>query len=157
MSSNLQLLSAVAFIAITLVALKQQKKLCFPIIVIYLCGMFYMLFFIRLPYSDPRYALRPFRALVKIVAWNDNGLRIQKWAYRGILLNILLFVPFGYLLPQSTVRANSLWKIMVFGFSFSLVIESAQLITRLGMFDIDDLINNTIGAVLGWICFKRFL
>ncbi len=149
------MLSAVAFIAITLIALRQQKKLWIPIIVIYLCALLYMLFFIRHPYLKPSYALRPFRALVRIFVWDNKGLRIQKWAYRGIVLNILLFVPFGYLLPQATEKVNCWWKIMVIGFSFSLLVESVQLITRLGMFDIDDLINNTVGAVLGWICYRK--
>lgn len=157
MNSNQRMLSAVAFIVITLFALRQKRKLSAPTTVIYLCVLIYMLFFIRRPYVNPRYALAPFRALVKIFVWDNQGLHIQKWAYQGIVLNILLFVPFGYLLPLLMGKIDRWWKVMLFGFCFSLFIEILQLVTRRGMFDTDDLINNTIGAIIGWGCYKFFL
>ena len=157
MSNNLRMLSAVAFIVITLFALRQKKNLSIPITAIYLCVLIYMLFFIRHPYVNPRYELKPFRALVKICVWDNQRLHIQKWAYQGIILNILLFVPFGYLLPFFTGEADYWWKIMLFGLCFSLFIEMLQLVTRLGMFDTDDLINNTLGALIGYGLYKGVL
>ena len=38
----------------------------------------------------------------------------------------------------------------------SLAIELLQLVTRYGMFDLDDLMNNSLGALLGWVCYKKW-
>lgn len=76
------------------------------------------------------------------------------------LLNILLFVPFGFLLPF--VKKLSLGKIIALGALFSLFIELAQLLT--GLFakttfrvaDINDLLFNTAGAAIGYGLFMLY-
>lgn len=60
--------------------------------------------------------------------------------------NIFLFSPFGAFLKHK--RLN-LAQIATLGFIFSFVIEISQLIFRVGVFEIDDLILNTIGVLLG--------
>ena len=66
------------------------------------------------------------------------GIRFGK-VYDQTLQNVLLFIPFGFLLPQ--VKLGSLrwrcWKVTLFGLVASLVIEMIQLTTHLGWFDID--------------------
>ena len=44
-------------------------------------------------------------------------------------------------------------------FLFSLCIETLQLITKVGVFDVDDLMMNTVGGLIGWIiyCIIRFI
>ena len=64
------------------------------------------------------------------------------------LLNILLFVPFGYLLPQ--IKPFRWIQIVGFGFLLSLLIESSQFVFRFGVFELDDLVKNTMGAGLGF-------
>ena len=66
-----------------------------------------------------------------------------------------LFVPFGYLLPLLWRRADRWWKVVLCGFVLSLGIELIQLVTHLGMFDLDDLMNNSLELILGW-CFLLF-
>ena len=46
---------------------------------------------------------------------------------------------------------------ILLGLAFSLTIELLQLITRLGYADVDDLINNTLGAAIGFLSYKLFL
>lgn len=46
---------------------------------------------------------------------------------------------------------------VLIGFFCSLLIETVQLITHLGWFELDDLLNNTIGCVLGVIFYRVFL
>lgn len=70
------------------------------------------------------------------------------------VLNMLLFVPYGYLAPQwmRLRRKNEGWQKTIFiGFMTSLLIESSQLIFHRGAFELDDLVKNTIGTVVGWI------
>ena len=74
----------------------------------------------------------------------------------NIILNILLFLPFGYLLQTMFPRLRW-WQVILLGLAFSLCIELLQLITKLGYADVDDLINNTLGAAIGWLCYKLIL
>ena len=76
--------------------------------------------------------------------------------FDALTLNILLFVPFGYLLP-SLFPSKRWWQVILLGLAFSLTIELLQLITRLGYADVDDLINNTLGAAIGFLSYKLFL
>lgn len=76
---------------------------------------------------------------------------------RHSFLNIIMFVPMGYFLPIVTKRARNWWNVILFGVGISFGIELLQYVTLLGMFDVDDLFNNTIGVVIGWIIWKIFL
>lgn len=74
------------------------------------------------------------------------------------LLNILMFIPFGFLVPAIWKERRSLKKIALMGFGLSFIIETLQIFT-FRCTDIDDLIFNTLGAILGyyiWIIFSRF-
>lgn len=70
--------------------------------------------------------------------------------YRNSLLNVLLFVPLGFLLPVLWKRFRSFLWTGLFGLSFSLSIELLQLLT-LRATDINDLMTNTTGTILGWL------
>lgn len=68
-------------------------------------------------------------------------------------LNILLFLPLGLLLPLLWYHFTN-WKIVaLYGFSLSLFIEISQLFTYRSS-DFDDLLANTLGAVLGFFLIK---
>lgn len=67
-----------------------------------------------------------------------------------ILLNIVLFMPFGFLLPLINQRFNKWYNTIIFGFLVSLLIELSQLIFSIGIFDVDDLITNTLGTIFGF-------
>lgn len=42
---------------------------------------------------------------------------------------------------------------MAYTFLFSLCIETLQLVTKVGVFDVDDLLMNTAGGLAGWVCY----
>ena len=46
---------------------------------------------------------------------------------------------------------------MLLGLVTSFCIEITQLVTRLGFADVDDLMNNTVGAGIGFLLYKRYL
>lgn len=75
----------------------------------------------------------------------------------SVVLNILLFVPFGYILPCSSDSFIGFWKVVGAGVALSLFIETVQLITHLGWFDVSDIIHNGLGAMIGYLFYKRFL
>ena len=64
--------------------------------------------------------------------------------------NIVGFLPFGSILPVLKRNMRNFWKILLLSFEFSAMIEVTQLITKVGSFDVDDIILNTLGGVLGY-------
>lgn len=72
---------------------------------------------------------------------------------KNTVLNIVLFVPFGFLLPTLWKDFVSIKRTAFAGFCFSLFIEIIQ-ITTYRTTDIDDLITNTMGALAGYCIFK---
>lgn len=73
-------------------------------------------------------------------------------AILNLVGNVLLFLPFGYLLPCVLNKIGFLGTMMT-AIVLSLVIECTQLFTKLGTFDVDDIILNVFGALLGYILF----
>ncbi len=68
-------------------------------------------------------------------------------------LNILMLVPFGFLVPFIWKNYRKFYKTLFLGAGFSLMIEISQLITNRTT-DINDLIANTIGALIGYIIWQ---
>lgn len=74
----------------------------------------------------------------------------------GYILNVVLFMPLGFLVPLIWDKFRNVVKIALFGIFFSLLIEVSQLYTNRAT-DIDDLIVNTFGALVGYLIFKVFI
>ncbi len=77
----------------------------------------------------------------------------EEYKYNNLGGNIIGFIPFGILLPLLFVWCRSIWKIILASFLISLAFETTQLITGLGVFDIDDIILNTAGGIVGFIVY----
>lgn len=69
--------------------------------------------------------------------------------YRSSLLNVLFFIPLGFLLPTIWSRFRPLWRTFLFALGASAFIELFQLLTPRAT-DVNDLVTNTAGALLGW-------
>ncbi|MGW6150996.1 VanZ family protein [Bacillus mycoides] len=69
------------------------------------------------------------------------------------LLNILLFMPLGFLLPTIWPQFRKMTNTVCAGFLFSLAIELNQLLNN-RITDIDDLFTNTLGAIVGYIIYR---
>lgn len=73
-------------------------------------------------------------------------------AAREVFLNILLYIPMGYLLPFIIKPMRySIIACTAAGFICSVATEYAQLNYGLGYFQLDDIINNTLGCLIGAI------
>ncbi|OCN05669.1 hypothetical protein A4S06_08130 [Erysipelotrichaceae bacterium MTC7] len=71
----------------------------------------------------------------------------------NILGNIVWFMPFGYML-HNFVKRISLKKVILYSFMLSFYIELGQYVLRVGISDIDDIILNTLGGMLGYIVYR---
>lgn len=82
-------------------------------------------------------------------AW--YGFSVRHWQF--VILNIVMFVPLGILLPLLHPRFKKAGWTIGAAFLFTLFIESTQFVTKFGRFVVDDLFNNFIGGIIGYgIC-----
>lgn len=70
------------------------------------------------------------------------------------MLNIIFFMPFGFLLPTLWKKYRSFLNTLSYGIIFSFIIEIGQLFTKNRATDINDLVMNTLGTIIGWIMFN---
>lgn len=72
---------------------------------------------------------------------------------KSTLQNIAMFIPFGFVLPAILNNKHRFIVTIIISFTLSLFIETCQLLLKSGIFELDDLINNTLGAFLGVILY----
>lgn len=69
--------------------------------------------------------------------------------------NVLIFMPFGLLLGLMFRHKDITWiETLLYAFAASFSLECAQLLLAIGQFDVDDLILNTGGALLGYFVYR---
>ena len=85
------------------------------------------------------------------------------WSYKAIdngrdnllaesVMNVVVFVPVGLLLCCISRRLKW-WMVLLIGFSVSFSVEALQFFFHKGFSEVDDIIHNTAGAVIGYGCF----
>ena len=70
--------------------------------------------------------------------------------------NILLMIPFGILVPMLWKVYRRWWNLGLLAFITSTSIELSQLMTQRGYFELDDILLNTSGAMVGYVAFALF-
>lgn len=103
-------------------------------------------------YSTYRYNLVPFDEIRRFIIYRNY---VSTGAFViNLIGNFLVFSPVGFLIPiwrKWRTKTTGCLRIIIYSFLFSLCIETLQLITRVGVFDVDDLFMNTVGGLIGWI------
>lgn len=97
----------------------------------------------EITFEFDRLELTPFWTYIAVIN-HTSGVRV--W---DIILNVVLFVPFG-LLIKLLYPSIKFWKMLLIGTCLSICIETSQYLLYRGAAQIDDVIHNTLGAVLGW-------
>ena len=141
---------------------KKQKKVTFPIGSLLLCAVFIIYLVVVVGATMLRYRMHSFAGGIGEIyplfysykeAWNHFSAR--EW--RNIILNIMMFVPFGFLLPLVSKKFQAFWKTYLAGFLFTFLIEMTQLLLHLGICELDDFMNNTVGAMIGYGFYRFFV
>lgn len=138
--------------------------LCF---ICYMILLVYFLFFSEEygrtePYETYKYNLELFKEIKRY--WYNREKIGTLFFIINLVGNVVVFMPFGFLVPvmyreqrKDVVYRGHYFRSMLFvlllGFLFSLVIEFVQLVTKVGCFDVDDLLLNTSGVLLGYIIY----
>lgn len=97
--------------------------------------------------DEMRYVLCPFQSYIKLY----NKMLAQN------ILNIVLFMPIGFF-AGAALKKKHILNALKIGVGLSLFIEVAQLLSRRGICNIDDVIHNTLGCAIGFagflLCYK---
>lgn len=94
--------------------------------------------------------LMPFKVIVEYV---KNAHSLNDWFTKNLAVNIIMFMPCGFLAPLF-FKKHKLWHILMFGIALSIIVEILQALLGVGTVDIDDVILNTCGLLLGFGIYK---
>lgn len=93
------------------------------------------------------------------LSYSDKELNLIPFAFdtypMQYVLNVIMFLPLGMLLPALWPSSNKLHYTLLYGFGLSLLIEISQLFNR-RVSDVNDLIMNVLGAVIGYGIYRLY-
>lgn len=124
--------------------------------IIYFAVLFYFLFFsesLGRTFSERtyHYNLVPLKEIGRFIRYRES------LGTEAVLLNlvgnVLAFLPFGTFLPIFSSRCRKWNFTVLYSFELSLLVELLQLISKVGSFDVDDLLLNTIGGLCGFLVY----
>ena len=95
--------------------------------------------------------LMPFRTISSQLSLIKS---IPAIALKNLVGNIVVFIPFGFLLPMGYEKMRKCHRTLLTGLVYILFIELIQFGCMLGSFDVDDIILNSLGIICGFIAFK---
>lgn len=137
---------------------KKQKKwitrIGWVLFAVYIAVLAYFLFFseaLNRVGGSFEYNLTPLKEIKRAIWCYMNGRK--DYFYLNAVMNVVAFMPFGFILPVVSPKNRKFVNIAALGFELTLLIEILQLLLRVGCFDVDDLILNTLGAISGYILF----
>ena len=135
----------------------------------YLLLNLYFTLLMREPSEDYPIILTPLRSYFAVLGWDIQSFsavgQLLQGAWEepiafafetliGIMQNLILFIPFGFLLCGATDQPRTS-RILLLGFLLSLSIELCQLLFRLGWFEVDDILHKVLGTYLGIRLYRR--
>jgi glycopeptide antibiotics resistance protein len=134
---------------------KQSSKLTFGLFIVYLLILIWIILF-KMQFSFN--TLPHFRGL-NLIPFAGSVIKNNQLDYKEIILNIMVFIPFGLYL--SMIKLNwPFWKKIIPIAGVSLLFELLQFLFAIGGTDITDLISNTLGSAVGiglYIVFSKIL
>lgn len=164
------LFTIIAIVALTIyVRANENIKTEIVLLVVYLIGVLVITLFSREfdIYKQP--LLNPFakyHLIAKRLCYHGKNdgiigiwrvLNVNESIISELILNILLFVPLGILVPSIVRFFRRWWRVLLIGLSFSAAIEITQLFTHYGCFEMVDLINNALGALIGYGLYRKIV
>lgn len=124
---------------------RMNRDLYLTLLVIYIAVLLKLALFSREPGS---------RTDISLTLFETWGRTMQAHAF--FVENIIMFLPFGILIPKVFPPTRNFFVCTLTGLSTSMTLELIQLITERGFCQLDDVITNTIGAAAGYILYKIF-
>jgi len=137
------------------------RRVVWSMFLIYMIGNLYCTTFSRVPNSGRMIDLRPFKTYFELFKEPPKGggevTGLFAWFMKdassivGLILNILLYYPLGYLLPILFPKIKPKHVILI-GCLCSIATEATQYLLKMGWCETDDVIHNTLGTAIGvWV------
>lgn len=137
---------------------KENKKLVIAIgwvlFYVYILLLSYFLFFSERYGRDTitqQYNLELFKEIKRFIKYREQ-IGLEGFVV-NIFGNVIAFMPYGFLLPLLNRAYRRFYSIGILSILFSLVVETAQLLLKVGVFDVDDVLMNSLGGILGYLIF----
>ena len=108
-------------------------------------------------YIRTRSNIVPFKTIMSYIDAFHYGTMNRDVPIKNLIGNFILFLPMSIYLPIIFNRLNSFKKCIITILSILFLVEVTQLVFKLGAFDIDDLILNLLGVLLGFSIYKLAL
>ena len=121
-----------------------RKSICYFMFSCYLSVVYVLVGMPNVIYMRPELNLN----LIPIIGMIED--------FKNSILNILLFIPLGTMMPILWNKFRSQRNTLLFGLGVSLAIELLQMLTFRAT-DVNDLITNTLGTYLGFLCAQILL
>ncbi|MGF7047916.1 glycopeptide antibiotics resistance protein [Paenibacillus sp. DS2015] len=97
----------------------------------------------------------PFREISRGI---ENMSIYEPFSQMNLTGNIIAFIPFGIFIPMIfSKKGASFIAVFILSLLLSLCFEVTQLVLYIGTFDVDDLILNTFGGMVGYVFFRVFI
>ena len=140
------------FCAITIFLYKRQKfnkGQCIAAILLslYIVVLLYFTVVGRYSHEEYEYQINFFTSYRWFFQYNGEQV------LRQLLINFVMLMPVGFLLPVVIKAKHKYLITMALSLLLTVFIETMQLITKCGSFEIDDIINNFVGAVIGMLIY----
>lgn len=116
------------------------------LIIVYAAVLLKLAFFSREPGS---------RTTVDLTLFNTWGTTMQAHAF--FVENIIMFIPFGILIPTAFPVMRNIFVCTLTALACSLCLEMFQLITGRGFCQLDDVVTNTLGAFIGYMVYRMWV
>lgn len=150
----------------TRAAIRPSRLVLYALFAVYCVTLLLLLFVLNRSTADASYAellelkanFRPFNT-VRLLFWDLKHGAISPFDLVWNLVgNLLAFLPLAMSLPCLLRPLRRWWRTDLAVAGVVVLVEAAQLLTKRGMIDVDDLILNTLGAVIGYalICIPPF-
>ncbi len=97
--------------------------------------------------------LTPFKTIRPFLEWYPDY-NLREKILNQTVGNILIFVPFGVYLPYFSKKKRSCANFLFFSLFLIFCIEISQVLSLFGSFDVDDIILNLIGCLIGFVCYQ---
>jgi len=132
---------------------KNIKRATWLLFIIYIFVMAYFLFFSEMLHRGPgetyRYNLEFFKEIKRGLKFIGTNREWYFWL--NIAMNVVAFMPLGFCLPIVSEKHKNFIRVFIISVLLSLGIETLQLYFKVGSFDVDDILMNVSGALLGFI------
>lgn len=130
---------------------KAETVVIFAACALYAAFLLKLLLFSRAPGSERSINLVPFASIAKYAFGGSRG--TGSVAFANVVGNILIFIPLGVYASWLRYRAAA-WVTMLTVASVSVAVEIIQGVFGVGASDIDDVILNCIGGLIGNLAFR---